>query len=258
LSDSLGKEIFQKAKEGGSELTDANFLEFIPGLAVLPDTSYSSSIVGLATNPTLKLHYIDHGTTPPHSRSSNFAVNTSSNLYFTNITCERKNTSLKAIPSSEDRVSSNITNDEAYLQAGAGLAMRVDMPYLRELKQLQNFYVTQAVLEIFPVRKSSLEGAVLPRQLQAFKVDRRNSVYQEIETAAVLIEDLDLERSTYYTLDVTEFVKDQMELQMFNENALMFTTSSDTYPVSADRIYASAPSYEYKTRLRIYFATVND
>jgi hypothetical protein len=57
---------------------------------------------------------------------------------------------------------------------------------------------------------------------------------------------------------VTEFVKEQMELQVLNENALLFTTPSDTYPVSVDRIYISAPSYEYKTNLRIYFATVNN
>ena len=258
LSDSLGKEIFQKAKEGGSELTDADFLEFIPGFAVLPDTSHSACILGLATNPTLKLHYVDRSTTPPHKQASNFEVTTSSNLYFTSVTCDRKTTSLGVIPSIEERVSSTITNDEAYLQAGAGLAMRVDIPYLRSLKQLQNFYVTQAVLEIFPVHKSSVNGAMLPRQLQAFKADKRNSIYQEIETPAVLIEDQDLDRNTYYTLDITEFVKEQMELQTFNENALIFTTASDTYPVAADRIYASAPSYEYKTRLRIYFATVND
>ncbi len=258
LSDTLGKEIFQKAKEGGSELTAADFLDFIPGLAVLPDTSHSACIIGLATNPSLRLNYIDRSTTPPQKQAANFEINTSSNLYFTNVTCDRKTTSLQNIPSSTGRVSSTITNDEAYLQAGAGLALRVDIPYLRSLKQLQNFYVTQAVLEIFPVRKSSAGGAMLPQQLQVFKADRKNTIYQEIETRANLIEDLDLDRSTYYTLDITEFVKEQMELQTFNENALLFTTSSDTYPVSADRIYARAPSYEYKTRLRIYFATVND
>ena len=258
LSDFLGKEIFRKAKEGGDELTAANFLEFIPGLAVLPDTSHSACIIGLATNPTLKLHYIDRSTTPRQEEESTFDVNSSSSLYFTNITSDRKNTSLEIMPSSEGRVSSTITNDEAYIQAGGALAMRVDIPYLRSLKQLQNFYVTQAVLEIFTVRKSSVKGAVLPQQLLTFKADKRNSIYQEIATQAALIEDQDLDRRTYYRLDVTEFVKEQMELQTLNENALIFTTSSDTYPVAADRVYASAPSYEYKTRLRIYYATVND
>ena len=91
-----------------------------------------------------------------------------------------------------------------------------------------------------------------------FNADKRNSIYEEIEEMAALVEDLELGRETYYSVDVTQFVREQMEIQMLNENALIFTTDDTTYPVSADRIYAAAPGYEYKTRLRIYFATVNN
>jgi hypothetical protein len=258
LSDVLGQEIFLKAKEGSDDLSSANFLEYLPGLAVVPDTTQSSCIIGLGTNAKIKLYYLDKDEIPVTQKSSSFEVTASStNLFHTHTLTNRRSTKLKDALEPKERLSSSLTDDQAYIQAGSGLALRIDIPYLRELKQLENFYVTQAILEIYPIRKSSSERMPLPNQLKVFKADKRNEIYTEIETLIDLIEDVDLDRSTRYAMDVTEFVKEQMALQILNENALLFTTPSDTYPVSAERVYIGAPSYEYKTNLRIYFATVN-
>jgi hypothetical protein len=187
-----------------------------------------------------------------------FDVQSNASLFFTNVSCDRKNTALETMPSEKDRLSSIQTNDRAYVQAGAGLALRVDLPFLRMLKQIENFYVGRALLEIYPIRKSFNGSTRLPDQLKVFKADKRNNIYEEVENVATLVEDIELGRDTYYVFDATEFVKVQMELQSLNENALIFTTDKTTYPVSAERICAAAPGYEYKTRLRIYFATVNN
>mgnify|MGYP003579084486 CR=1 FL=1 len=258
LSDGLGMEIFQKAMNGGDELSGTNFTEYIRGFAVVPDTVNSSCILGLTTNPSLKLHYYDKSVTPTVKRYTTFNVGSASGLFFTNITCDRKDTPLELMPSPKDRLSSRQTNGTAYIQAGAGLSLRIDLPYLRTLKQIDNFYFTRAILEIYPVRKSSTVSTKLPTQLKVFKADKRNAIYEEIEVMATLVEDIELGRDTYYAFDATEFVKAQMELQSLNENALILTTDKTTYPVSAERIYAAAPGYDYKTRLRIYFATVNN
>ena len=258
LSDTLGHEIFEKAMSGGEELTPANFSKYIRGFAVVPDTSVSSCVVGLSPNPSLRLHYYDKTTTPISKKYLAFNVQSSSPLFFTNITCNRKNTSLEIMPPPKERLSAKQTNGISYIQAGAGLSLRIDLPYLRTLKQIDNFYVARAVLEIYPVRKSFTLSTSLPQQLKAFKANRRNAIYEEVENDATLVEDIELGRDTYYRFDATEFVKAQMELPTTNENALIFTTDKVTYPVSAERIYAAAPGYEYKTRLRIYFATVNN
>jgi hypothetical protein len=258
LSDVLGKEIFQKALTASSELNPANFLKYIRGFVVVPDTTSSACILGLTTIPTLKLHYIDKSNELAVKKYAAFNVNSTANLYFTNITCDRAHTELETLPDEKGRLSSNETGGKAYLQAGALLSFRVDIPYLRDLKQLENFYPTRAVLEIYPVRKTFDPHQKLPAELIVFKVDKRNVIYEEFETTANLVEDIDLGRETHYSFDATQFVKAQMELQSLNENALIFTIDTNTYPVSADRVYASAASYEYKTRLRIYFATINN
>ena len=258
LSDLLGREIFQKAIANSDELLAANFSKYIRGFAVVPDTSVSSAIIGLKTNPQLRVYYLDKRVSPTEKKYIEFNVTSASSLYFTHFACDRRNTALEAMPSGKERLNSSLTNDQAFIQSGAGLALRVDLPYLRDLKQLTNFYPTHAILDIHIVRRSGNGSAILPRQLKMFKADKRNSIYEEIEEMAPLVEDLELGRETYYSVDVTQFVREQMEIQMLNENALIFTTDDTTYPVSADRIYAAAPGYEYKTRLRIYFATVNN
>jgi hypothetical protein len=258
LSDDLGREIFQKAINGSDELTNTNFSRYLRGFAIVPDTSISACFVGLETNPSLRLHYYDRTTTPISKKYVTFDVQSASGLFFTNITFDRKNTSLENMPSSREKITAAQTDGMAYIQAGAGLSLRVDLPYLRTLKQIDNFYIGRAVLEIYPVRKSFSSSTKLPSQLKVFKATKRNVIYEEIEAVASLIEDIDLGRDTYYRFDATEFVRSQMELQSLNENALVFTTDQATYPVSVDRMYAAAPGYEYKTRLRIYFATVNN
>lgn len=255
LSDVLGQEIFQKAITGSEELTSGNFLKYIRGFAVVADTSMSACILGVTTNPKLKLHYIDKSTTPAEEKSAEFQ--TSSHLFFTHISTNRKNTALEIMPSASGRLSSMLTNDRAYIQAGAGLALRIDLPYLHILKQLPNFYPTRAILEIYPTKKLVDVSSQLPSELHVFQADKRNSIYKSLETTALLVEDTDLGRDTHYTFDATAFVNEQMALQLANENALIFTTDNTTYPVSAERLYAAATSHEYKTRLRIYFATVN-
>jgi hypothetical protein len=258
LSDELGLEIFQKALDGGDGLNSTDFLKYIHGFAIVPDTSQSGCLLGLTTNPTLRLHYLDKSTTPVSEKFIAFNVESSSGLYFTNITCNRSGTFLEHLAPSDERLDAASTDGKAYIQAGAGLALRVDMPYLRSLKQHTNFYPTYAELDIYPVRKSSDNFTKLPAQLQVYKANKKNEVYEEVEALAQLVEDVELGRDTHYSLDVTEFVKAQMELQSLNENGLIFTTDETTYPVSADRLYAAAPGYEYRTRLRIYFATVNN
>ncbi|HEX6224160.1 MAG TPA: DUF4270 family protein [Chryseolinea sp.] len=258
LSDAVGQEIFEKAQRGHEDLTAGNFLKYIRGFAVLADTSRSSSILGIGPNPSLRVHYQDKSTTPVTEKYIAFDVQSGSGLFFTNITCDRKNTFLEEMPSEKDRLRSAETNGTSYIQAGAGLALRADLPYLRMLKQLSNFYVVRALMEIYPVRKSFNQETALPGYLKVFKADKANRIYEEVEATATLVSDIELGRDTYYLFDATEFVKGQMELQSLNENALIFTTDKTTYPVSADRVYAAAPDYQYKTRLRIYFATVNN
>ena len=257
LSDDLGKELFEKLTSGSDQLSSSTeFLRYFKGLAILPDTSSSTCLLGFSITPELRVYYKDKSTIPITDKYISFAAS-SSNIVQTNIHTNVQNTKLTTLKDTDKRLSSDETDEQAYLQAGAGLLLRVDMPYLRELKQIENFYPTQAILDDYPIRKSYSNVEPIPSSFVVYKADKKNNFYAQYGISATLLNDTDLDRYTRYTLDVTSFVKEQMELAEFNENGLVFSLS-ENFPVSADRIYAGNNGVDYKTRLRIYFVTVNN
>jgi hypothetical protein len=196
----------------------------------------------------------DRSVTPVKQRYVNFAA---SGVRSVKVTKDRGASALADLTDTYSKVNSVETDDVSFIQAGGGLALRVEIPYLRELKQVENFYVVQATLEIYTVRRSGGDYTALPSQLKVYPVDRDNIVIGQFDIGAVLIEDLDLGRDNRYVLDVTSFVKQQMETVELNNNALLFTLT-DNFPVSANRLYAAAASGDYDTRVRIYYATLNN
>jgi hypothetical protein len=255
MPDALGQEIFAMAKAEDVDVSSPeDFLKYFRGLALLPDSTLSASLIGFNTTPELRLYYNDRSVTPVKQRYVNFAA---SGVHSVKVTKDRGTSALAGLTDTYSKVSSVETDDVSFIQAGGGLALRVEIPYLRELKQIENFYVVQATLEIYTVRRSGGDYTALPSQLQVYPVDRDNIVIGQFNTGAVLVEDLDLGRDNRYVLDVTSFVKQQMETVELNNNALLFTLT-DNFSVSANRLYAAAASGDYDTRVRIYYATLNN
>jgi hypothetical protein len=251
LSDALGREFFEKAKNGDEDLTSSDFLKYFKGLVIVPDTTASSCILGFTSSPELRLYYWDKSVVPAAHKFISFNATT----HFTKISTARINPRLAALVDARERISSNDTNDESYIQSGAGLALRVDISHLRDLKQLENFFVTQAQLDIYVTKKSFDNTRPLEASLIVYPIDKNNAITSETSAPALLVEDTELGRYTHYTLDVTSFVKTQMERQEFNDDGLMFSVTGLSSTVN--RICFASPGYEYKTRLRIYYATVN-
>lgn len=257
LSDTLGKELFAKAMSGHDDLSSTEaFLKYFHGLAILTDTTSSSCMIGFSKTPEMRIYYTDRSTTPITQKYISLSVS-SGNIIFSNIQSNRVNTKLYTLSSPKEKLPSESTDNISYLQAGTGLALRIDMPYLRDLKQVTNFYVRLAVLEVYVVKKSNTELTPLPHSFSIYKIDKNNTMYEQFLGTPILTEDPDLQRDTHYTLNVTSFVKEQMELQQTNENGLVFLMNTD-YAASADRLYAAGKTSNYNTRLILYYTTVNN
>jgi hypothetical protein len=93
-------------------------------------------------------------------------------------------------------------------------------------------------------------------KLLAFRVDESNEVYNTTSFAAALRTDYSLSRDTYYEMDITTFVKEQMDLVSVNENGLIFIFSETE--LNAGRLCVASPSNLYTTKLKIYYATINE
>lgn len=257
LDKSFGEEFFTKARQGGTDFTNNDrFGKFIKGFAVVSDTTVSAAIIGFVANPTLRLYYFDRSQVPTQRKFITY--NTSTGYQSTHIKVNRSNTLLGSLRDYKTKLSSVYTDDEAYLQAGAGLSLRIDMPYLRSLKAFSNFFITKAVLQIQPVHKSYNKVTRLPDTLNVHMVNNHNATLGNYSSGALLREDLSTGRDTYYEIDATAFVRSQMALEELNENALLLLLPDEDFRTGTERIYFASPSFQYNTRLIISYATISN
>jgi hypothetical protein len=255
LSDDLGQLIFDKAQQSHPDLaTNTEFVEFLKGLVLIPDETASSALLGLDTEIELRLYYLDRSVVPTEKKFISFAVNSSNS--FTHLAVDREGTALEILEEPSGKLPAVSSDDQAFIQGGTSLALRIDLPYLRDFRQHENFYVTKAVLQFSPARKSYNEMLPLPGNLLAFRADETNEVYNTSPFNVDLVTDFSLERDTWYALDVTAFVKEQMELVSINQNGLLFIFNDTDF--NASRLCAASPSNQYNTKLKIYYATINE
>jgi len=255
LSESFGRALFDKAITGHKDLqTNDEFHNYIHGFVIVPDSLSNASMLGFnSSSVELRLYYKNLSNTPSTTEYLSFPLTDS---YFSSYFRATRPSGFSAL-TSDHAVPSSETNDCSYAQGGLGLTLRVDLPYLRDLRQNSNFYMTHAHLEIYAVKNTYDKTMPLPETFTVYPVNGRNDLYTETTYTANLVED-DLERDTRYEIDITTFVRDQMDMQEFNSNGLMFIMPQKSLQTSVDRVYFSARTSQYKTRLKIYYATINE
>ena len=253
LQDALGLDLYNRALSGHEIMKyNEELFEYLKGFALVATTSEDGPILGFDISPELRIYYTDNNEVPSELKYITLPRSTAA-YYFNHISSDRSETKLD-LESSTDRQNAKLTDNESYLQSGTGLALRVDLPYLRDFAQWEKLFVIQAVLEIYPVDDSEDKYTTLPFYLQPFVVDKRNSIMGDYETDAVLYRDIDLDRTTHYKFDITSFVRNQIAREDSNEDALVFVCPD--FNNTLDRIYVSAQG-QFQTRVRIYYTTVN-
>jgi hypothetical protein len=257
LSNDVGLELYDKVINRQKEIqSQSEFIKYFKGIAILPESATYSAILGFSRAIQLRIYYYDRTTIPATLKYISFEAVASST--YNHIQANRTSTKLSSLATGKQRITSSATSNEAYLQGGTGLALRIDMPYLRNLAHLQNFFITGAYLQFYPVRRSFTATTPLPDTLAAYKIDKGNYLTDQNAMTAWLSQDLTLGRDTYYWINVTQFVKDQIAQEELNENALMITLPGTDNQCTADRLSIASPGYGYKTQLKIFYATIND
>jgi Domain of unknown function (DUF4270) len=146
LSEDLGRQLFAMAQNKDVLFNSGfDFEQFFHGLVLIPDTLSSGAFMGFKPQATMRLYYHDNSVYPTKNpdRYLSFGM-ISGGLYYNKIDKDRSATKLKDLQKSTDILSTNQTDHELYFQGCAGLAMRLELPYLRNLLYLQpNFRTTR-------------------------------------------------------------------------------------------------------------------
>lgn len=251
LADSFGSTIFSMAQQESEEVsTSTAFIETFEGIAIIPDTSNSGAIIGYGISPEIRIYFWDETQTP--SEEKYLTINGGGYIKYNKITQDREGTPLSLIQSQKESLSSSLTNNVAFVQAGTGLALRLEIPYLKTiLFENDDLTLTDAVLEFYPIEGND-RNSVLPEAFIVSIVDYKNDFYDAESLQGYLIEDEYLGRDTRYEVDVRNFVTQQLATEKLNENALLFSLDGENFRQAVDIIRIGDQKSEKKMKLKLY------
>ncbi|MDN5211281.1 DUF4270 family protein [Fulvivirgaceae bacterium BMA12] len=259
LSDEMGEALIQLAFEGSEIMSDASeFSEYFNGFVLVPDSLQSNSIVGFTPTSQLRLYYQDKSSIPSQQKYLEFSIGTKP--YFSQITYDRTNTKLGELITLEEELDSDVTDNELYIQSGVGLGLKVMIPNIKDLIfSSDDFFISSAILTLRPVNNSFDGGTPLPRDVITYIIDEDNEILGSLEQQLLFQEDLELGRDTKYEANVVSFIKSQIQIDEFNENALLLTPPDSIFRSTVDRVYMGDPESSYQMELRVlYISLIED
>ncbi len=260
LDDALGEEFFNLMQEEDDDIaSDEDFLEYFKGLVLVPEDG-NTAVLSFANDSSTFMSLHTH--LPGLSRSEKrykFTFGTSSENY-NHIECDRSDTPLAALSTQRVAIPSSETDNKAYLQAGAGILMRVDFPSLGRLLEFETgniVYKVELQLQVYPGSDSQVDP---PEQLLMYYTDKYNNLLSEIVDS-----DSETVYSNYYsdelyneykvyTLDLTEFVTDELSDGYIDEDiGVIVSLPEDDFKGTLDRLVIDGRnSSEYRPVLNVY------
>ena len=280
LPDEYGKAIFDLAINGDAVFDDNdNFHEAYKGFALKPATSDLSCIVGFNAYPdsasSLRIRIFYHDFTPDDNLFFEYSLepyeiytsnSTSSTLSYVNyygtnyIHNDYSNSDFKDIKTDEAKLSSTLTGNVSLLQAGVNLRTKVEIPYIDNLNEMGIGSVVKATLYVEPADGSYKYKSDLPSTLELYLVDTKNRNYGQVKDLSsgnailgILTYNEEFKNQTYYTFDITRFLRDEYISREDPEYSLLLALPQSEISDNVDQlILGNQKNGTDKLRMKLY------
>ncbi len=266
LPDALGQEFFDLAMSSASEMSSqADFLEYFKGLAIVADRNGGGSVLGFDATGTsifMRLYYHDHDEMVAYKSYTFPLIN--EQHQFNYLQGDRSNTTLSVLQTQRESLSAAETGEQSFVQAGTGVMTKIEFPYLANLTQTEGFFIINAELEIRPVQDSYSQWHYLPDSLILYQTDEFNTIGEPVPIDfsgsvqyAGLNLDEELNLDTYYSFSLTEYLENEV-FQSAIQHGLLLATPPGNYTTTVDRLYVgSNRNQENLTRLKLNYIVSN-
>lgn len=155
-----------------------------------------------------------------------------------------------------DKLPASQTGNKTYVQAGIGVITRLEIPYLRNILALhENIIVMKAELQIEPIRETY--GIYpLPEDVRLYGSDAVNRFEPSFVAGADLTIDEIYQEETWYTFDVTTFIKNKLVEETDETPSLLFTIAPDDLNKTFERIVVGSQHHpDNRIKLKLYYLT---
>ncbi|KAA3440362.1 DUF4270 family protein [Rufibacter hautae] len=279
ITGAFANEVLQALAQTSTTQTFANVIN---GLALVPasGSDEQGSIVGFlptSTNTTLTLHY---------KSKKNIAKTTSllfTDRYYNHIEANRAATSLASLTANGNTISSADAGNRTYLQAGAGLVTKIELPFLADFRKTQsggeqNLAINKAEL-IIPLVTSTVitarDSMMLPPVISvveattskriALNAGVPSALLAENSTAPATLQYRGAKGGYVYVVNITSYMQNLLYNRRANNGLILLpanVSSSLSTPTNLAQTVNRAiieanqsPSAERRIKLRLFYST---
>jgi hypothetical protein len=261
----FGKSLFNMVITDDERLqTTENFIEFFKGLTIEPAVENMNTLLGIdeMDSSVILRIYAHRNGEERQELEQDFQIETGS-LPFSQISYDRSQTLLENLKDQSNEISSHFTGNESYIEGGVGLMMRVDIPGLSKLLELENTRLIKAQLILKPVIVS-MNKSQLPSTLKLTKCDKLNRILNAYSNESgsdyvygILFDGDDLyNENTFYSIDITPYIEDELSDKYFeagNTGILLYYSEPDYLATASSIILGDMRHPNAQSFLRLYF-----
>lgn len=254
MSDVLGNQLFTMLRDKSGDITANNtWIEFFKGLNVRggPNTQAVTGFTANDSSLVMRLYYhINEIITTV--RYVDFKMQ-ASNLQFNRVVNDRSGTPLATLTGSVKVLPTSSTGNQGFAQPINGVATRIDIPYIKNLVGLGQFFkVMKVYLTLKPVTGTYLNDRLPPR-MALCEVNSLNEVTDTL-TYGQLTVDSKLNENTNYTFDITNYVIKQQTVSDFNSRGLLLTPSATDGRTTLDRlVVGDQQNLQNRVKIQLYY-----
>lgn len=258
----LGEEMFNLIKNREEEVSSSDwFLSYLKGFAITTGEQ-GNAIIGFTADEShilLKIYYHENTALPvDRSELPSISIGMGQSTYmFNSLNHDFSNSPLDGIRETNNEIASSESGNKAYLQGVTGLLPKFRFPTLQNVLMEKRWKVLKAELVFEPV-SNSYSKIALPERLYLYETDRlnrMNSILVDANGDAVvstLVVDEIFNEETYYTIDITPYILEELSDRYFDYNhGLLVGLSQNDLRSSFSRLVLENGSPRVK--LKVYF-----
>ena len=260
MSKVFGEALFQKIKK--REVTDFDsFTEYLKGLVLVPENSTSSNVIGFSVSSSkVRLYYSKYQSDNENaSNILDFSILDTSKQ-FNSILLDKTGTLIQDLPISTSKLSSLLTNNQGFIQAGTGVACRIDFPNIKQLKNIStNGAIVDAELILKPVNNSYSDKYPLADSLKVYVGNNLNRISGTLANSAggavygrLNKKSDEFNENVGYSISLGSFLQKEMLKQSESRSSLILTLPELTQSVNR-LILGDQKHLNNKIQLKIYY-----
>lgn len=262
LDDALGLELFQKLKSNAAEiLTQSAFRQYFKGIRIGVDTSLTRTMFYFpipSDNMVIRMYYRLNGVTYTE-KTLDFNINSA--VQYNYLYSDRQYSPMNVFTDFKKQLkASSLTGHQAFLNSNIGSYIKINIPDLLSLKEKYPYLnILKAELVLRPAPGTYSYPYVLPSQLYLYSTDNGNTLLEQLtdntgqvaQTGNLSIDELYGEK-TYYSFDITSFIKSVISEGEFSKLALMLTGVSGTTDIKTERLVLNDQTLSNGIQLKLY------